>query len=92
MWAMPKCYKQASCNNEFVVRQSSACKYLSTEAKNIFGIRHQATTGEDKATWEDFMCAVIAVIFVVCNSETAVVIFCKSWITPITYPNPVYSH
>jgi hypothetical protein len=42
-----RCYKQDSWSNELVVRQSPACKKLSTEAEAIFGIRHQATTGKD---------------------------------------------
>jgi hypothetical protein len=41
---------------------------LSTEAEDIVEICHQATTGEDKANWEDFMCAVVTVIFGVYNS------------------------
>jgi hypothetical protein len=32
-----------------VVGQSPAGKNVSTEAEEIFGIRHQATTGEDTA-------------------------------------------
>jgi hypothetical protein len=50
------------------VRQSPAGKNVSTEAEDIVGIRHQATTGEDIANCEDFMCAVVTVIFGVCNS------------------------
>jgi hypothetical protein len=29
-----------------VLRQSPACKNMNTEAEDIVGIRHQATTGE----------------------------------------------
>jgi hypothetical protein len=38
------------------VRQSTAGKNVSTEAENIVGIRHQATTDEDIANREDFVC------------------------------------
>jgi hypothetical protein len=50
------------------MRQSPAGKNVSTEAEDIVGIRRQATTGEDTADWEDFMSAVVTVIFGVCNS------------------------
>jgi hypothetical protein len=43
---------------QWVVRQLSACKNVSTEAEDIVGIRQKATTGEDMAHWEDLMCAV----------------------------------
>jgi hypothetical protein len=33
--------------NELVVGQSPASKNMNTEAEDIVGIRHQATTGED---------------------------------------------
>jgi pyrimidine operon attenuation protein/uracil phosphoribosyltransferase len=36
-------------SNELVVRQSPAGKKVSTEAEEIVGIRHQATTGEHTA-------------------------------------------
>jgi hypothetical protein len=51
------------------VRQSLASKNLSTEAEDIVGVRHQATTGEDIDNREDFMCAVVRVIFGVCTSD-----------------------
>jgi hypothetical protein len=35
--------------NELVMRQSSAGKMKSTEAEDIVGVRHQATTGEGTA-------------------------------------------
>jgi hypothetical protein len=42
------------------------------------------------------MCAVVTVIFGVCNSvrlsQLFVVTFCKRQVNPITNPNPVYSH
>jgi hypothetical protein len=43
---------------------------VNMEAKDMVGIRHQATTGEDIENWEDFMCAVVTVIFEVFNSMT----------------------
>jgi hypothetical protein len=55
-------------NNELFVRQSPAGKNVSTEAEDTVEIRYQATTGEDIANWEDFTCAVVTVIFGVCNS------------------------
>jgi hypothetical protein len=57
-----------SWSNELVVRQLSADKNVSTEAVNTVRIRHQTTTGEDIANSEDFTCAVVTVIFGVCNS------------------------
>jgi hypothetical protein len=36
-----------SWSDELIVRQSPAGKNVSTEAEEIVGIRHQATTGED---------------------------------------------
>jgi hypothetical protein len=36
-------------SNELGVRQMPAGKNMSTEAEDIVGIRHQATTGEDTA-------------------------------------------
>jgi hypothetical protein len=58
------------------VRQSPAHKNVNTEAEDIVGIRHRATTGED------CMCAVVTVIFGVCNSVRLsylfVVTFCKN--------------
>jgi hypothetical protein len=48
---------------KLVLRQSPTGKNVSTETEDIVEIRHQATTGED------FMCAVVTVIFGVCNSE-----------------------
>jgi hypothetical protein len=41
--------KQDTWSNEFVMRQSPAGNNVSTEAEDIVGIRHQATTGEDVA-------------------------------------------
>jgi hypothetical protein len=33
------------------------------EAEDSVGICHQAVTGEDIADWEEFICAMITVIF-----------------------------
>jgi hypothetical protein len=57
--SIPRCYKQDSWSNELVVRQSPASKNVSTEADDIVGIHHQATTGEDTAHWEDLVGAVV---------------------------------
>jgi hypothetical protein len=57
--ALPRCYKQYSWSSELVVGQSPAGKDVSTEAENIDGIRHQATTNEGKADWEDLMHAIV---------------------------------
>jgi hypothetical protein len=38
-----------------VVGQSSASKNVSTEAKGIVVMHHQATNAEDTAEWEDFV-------------------------------------
>jgi hypothetical protein len=38
-----------SWSNELAARQSSAGKNVSTEAEDMVGIRHQATTGADTA-------------------------------------------
>jgi hypothetical protein len=43
----PSAWDLDSWSNELVVRQSPAGKNVSTEAEDIIGIRHQATTGED---------------------------------------------
>jgi hypothetical protein len=48
-----------SSSNELVVRQSPADKNVSTEAEDIVEIRHQATTGEDTAGWEDLVCPLV---------------------------------
>jgi hypothetical protein len=39
--------------------QSPGGKNVSTEADNIIGISHQATTWEDTADWEDLLRAVV---------------------------------
>jgi hypothetical protein len=41
---------------------------VSMEAEDIVGVRHQVTTGENTVNLEDFMCAVVTVIFGVSNS------------------------
>jgi hypothetical protein len=47
--SMPRCYEEDSWINELLLRQSPAGKNVSTEAEGIFGILHQATSGEDIA-------------------------------------------
>jgi hypothetical protein len=47
--------------------QSTACKNVSTEAEDIVKTRNQATTATDIANSEEFMCAVVTVIFGECN-------------------------
>jgi hypothetical protein len=56
-----------SWTNELIVRPLPTGKNVSTEAEDIVGNRHQATT-EDIANREDFIYAVVTVIFGVCNS------------------------
>jgi hypothetical protein len=53
------CYKQESWSNELVVRQWPAGKNVSTEVEDIVVSRHQATTGEDAADWEDSVSTVL---------------------------------
>jgi hypothetical protein len=53
---------------EVVSSRSPFSEDVSTEAEDIVGIRHHATTGEDIADWEDFICLVFTVIFGVHNS------------------------
>jgi hypothetical protein len=69
-------YKQDRWRNELVVGQSPAGKNVSTEAEDIVGIRHPATTGENVANWEDFMYAEVTVIFVQCVTQRA----CRSYL------------
>jgi hypothetical protein len=94
--SLPKCYKQERWSSELVVRQSPACKNLSTETEDIVGIRHKATTGENIASSEDFMCAVATVISGVFNSVRLswlfIATFCKCSINSITNPKPFHSH
>jgi hypothetical protein len=47
--SMPRYFKQDNWSNELVVGQSPAGNNLSTEAEDIVGIHHQATTDEDTA-------------------------------------------
>jgi hypothetical protein len=44
-----RCCKQDNWSNQFVEGQSPAGKNGRTEAEDIVGIRHQATTGKDIA-------------------------------------------
>jgi hypothetical protein len=89
---VPRGYKQESWRNEFLVRQLPFVKNVGMEAKDIVGIRHQATADEDIADWEDFMCAVVTVICEVCRTVRAqsllVFTFCKCSINPVTNPKP----
>jgi hypothetical protein len=48
-----------SLSNEIIVRQLPSGKKLSTEAEDIVGIRHQATTHEDTADCEELVLAVV---------------------------------
>jgi hypothetical protein len=45
--SVSRSYKQDNSSNELVVGYSPADKNINTEAEDIVGIRHQATTGED---------------------------------------------
>jgi hypothetical protein len=45
--SVPRCSKQDNWSNAVVVGQSTVGENVSTEAENIVGIRHQATTDED---------------------------------------------
>jgi hypothetical protein len=58
MWSMPTC-KQESWSNELVLRQSPAGKNVSTEAVDVVGNRHQATTGEKTAHCQGLIRAVV---------------------------------
>jgi hypothetical protein len=97
-----RCYKQDSWVNswckELVVGQSPANKNVSMELENTVEIRHQATTSEDTANWEDVVRAVVNCSVCVCVCELAielplrVVTICKCTVNLITNPNPTYSH
>jgi hypothetical protein len=47
--SVPICYTRDNWSNECVMGQSPAGKNVRTEAEDVVGIRHQATTGEDAA-------------------------------------------
>jgi hypothetical protein len=49
MRSVPRLQKESIVRLELVVGQSPAGKNMSTEAEDVVGIRHQATTGEDTA-------------------------------------------
>jgi hypothetical protein len=66
--SLPRCYKQDSWSNELIVRHSPAGKNMNTEAEDIVGIRHHASTSETIANWKYFMCAVVTMMFGVRNS------------------------
>jgi hypothetical protein len=55
----PPAWEFVSWSNELVVGQSPADKNLSTEAEDIVGIRHKATTGEHTADGKVLVLAVI---------------------------------
>jgi hypothetical protein len=68
-WSVPRCYKQDKSRISeltidrwsiaLVVGQSPVGKNVRKKAEDIAGIRHQATTGEDRAGWEDLVSAVV---------------------------------
>jgi hypothetical protein len=91
---VPRYYKQNNWSIEWVVGQSPAGMNVWTEAKDVVGIRHQATTGEDRADWED-----LVGVLVNCRAcelaialQLLVVAICKRSTNAITNPNLVYSH
>jgi hypothetical protein len=90
----PSCCKQDKSRLYLVVGKSSAGKNVCTETEDVFGIRHQATTGEDTDDWEDLVNVVSN--FWVCELAIAlwllIVTICKWSINQITNPNPVCSH
>jgi hypothetical protein len=49
MRSVSRYFKQGCWRNELDVRQSSVVKNVGTDAEDIVGIRHEATTGEDIA-------------------------------------------
>jgi hypothetical protein len=63
-----------SWSNELVARQLPAGRNVSTEAEDIVVIRHQATTVEDKANWEDYVCCGYSDLWSVWLSESVLVI------------------
>jgi hypothetical protein len=71
-----------------------AAKNVNMEIEDFVGIRPQATTDEDTADWEDLLRAVVnyRVFELAIAVELFVATFCKCLITPITNPEPVYSH
>jgi hypothetical protein len=59
VWSVPRCYKLDSWSNELVVGESPSSKNVSTEAEDIVGNHHQATTGEDTADWKVLVCTAV---------------------------------
>jgi hypothetical protein len=67
MRSVPRSYKKGklssiselSWGNELVVEQSPASKNVTTVVEDIVGVRHQTTTVEDAADWEDLVYAVL---------------------------------
>lgn len=52
-------FRVDSWSNKLVVRESAAGKDVAAEAKDVAGIRSQATTAEDIADCEGFAYAVV---------------------------------
>jgi hypothetical protein len=57
--SVPRYYKHDRRCNELVLGQSPGGENMSTEAEDIVGIRHEATTGEGIGDWEDLVRAVV---------------------------------
>jgi hypothetical protein len=57
--SVPRSYKWDSWNNELVMGQPPAGKIVSTVAKDMVGIHHQATIREDTADSENLLRAVM---------------------------------
>jgi hypothetical protein len=55
VWSVPRFYKQDSWSSELVVGQSPACMNVIMEAEDTDEIRHQVTTSEETADWEDLV-------------------------------------
>jgi hypothetical protein len=73
--SVPICYKQKNWNNGLVVGQLAADKNVRKEAEDIVGIRHQATTREDTADWEEFVRAAVKCSVFVWINVSAIVTF-----------------
>jgi hypothetical protein len=85
-----------SWSKQLVVEQLQAGKNVSMEAEDIAGIRHQATSGEDTADWEDFVRAVVncRLYELATALQLLVVMSCvyKCSINPIADQNRACSH
>jgi hypothetical protein len=91
VWSVPRCFKQEKSR---VVGQSPVDNNVSMETEDIVGIRHQATPGEGIVDWEDLVRAVVncRVCELALALQLLVVMIGKCSVSPITNPNPVYSH